>query len=98
MDNFQDWGVWIRIRSFSLDPDPVCTERLDPEPDSVNFRPDAKPCGEVFIKWTGGRPGKAICKDSFAPEKNMSCSKTSDWAMLAESALSSSRNLSRARL
>ena len=25
------------------DPDPVCPERLDPDPDPVNIRPDPKP-------------------------------------------------------
>ena len=32
MKNFQDRGVWIRIRSGKImDPDPVCPKRLDPD-------------------------------------------------------------------
>ena len=47
--------AWIRIRfsnlscsgsesgfQISLDPDPVCYKRLDPDP--VNIRPDPEPC------------------------------------------------------
>ena len=33
---------WIRSRDKIMDPDPVCPERLDPEP--VNIRPYPKPC------------------------------------------------------
>ena len=28
----------------TMDPDPVCPERLDPNSDPVNIRPDPKPC------------------------------------------------------
>ena len=39
MKNFHDRGLWIR----NPDPDPVCPERLDPDLDPVNIRPDPKP-------------------------------------------------------
>ena len=34
MENFQDRGVWTRIRSLKImDPDSVCPDWLDPDPD-----------------------------------------------------------------
>ena len=41
MENFQDRGVWIRIRIR------FCPERLDPDPDPVNIRPDPQPLQEI---------------------------------------------------
>ena len=31
------------------DPDPVCPERVDPDPDPVNIRPDPQPCRWVQV-------------------------------------------------
>ena len=30
-----------------MDPDPVCPERLDPDPDPVNIGPDPQPCAQL---------------------------------------------------
>ena len=46
MDNFQDRGVSIRSgheKIIDQDPDPVCPESLEPDPDPVNVRLDPKP-------------------------------------------------------
>ena len=58
--------AWIRIRfsnffgsesgfqifeRLDLDSDPICPERLDPDP--VNIRPDPKPCtAEIKLMWS----------------------------------------------
>ena len=36
-------GKFSRQRCLDPDPDPVCPERLDPDPDLVNIRPDPQP-------------------------------------------------------
>ena len=36
-------GSGFDLENF-MDPDPVCPERLDLDPDQVNIRTDSKPC------------------------------------------------------
>ena len=43
MENFQGRGSGSGLQKFmDPDPEPVCPERLDPDP--VNIRPDPNPC------------------------------------------------------
>ena len=49
MENFQDRACDDPVSGSGLEKkimhlDTICPERLDPDPDSVNIRPDPKPC------------------------------------------------------